>query len=211
RGDEYWEPTHEAHTWLERTLRVAATRVFRPHRQIVQHDFRLALLQDMNYFLLVRLPQVGRFEAQVLRVGQHVAGNAVQDRTHFHLHARGGNLGLESGRTVGGSENGFRHILAHLARIHVKGRHHADVLRPDASNFPMHQAADIGGRAIPVIVQALNQGTCTIAETNDGDFDHVFLSFSYRMPNRRVRPDPMNPEPGKTEAPQEHGKAPEDE
>src|SRR5690554_1725296 len=113
----------------------------------------------------------------MFRVTEHMLGNAVHNWAHFHLDPGRRNIALEYRRAVWFGEDGFGHVLSNFAGIHVKRSYNTNVLRTDATDFPVHQAADIGGRAIPIIVQALYERTCTIAETDDGDFDHVFLSF----------------------------------
>src|SRR5690606_6746195 len=135
------------------------------------------------------------FETKVLRIAEHMLRNAIHDGAHLHFHTGCRNLGLENRRAIWCSENGLGDIFAHLPSINIKGRYDPNVLRADATDFPVHQATDIGGRAIPIIVQALYKGTCTIAETDDGDFDHVFSPFiPSTEPNGSEKPNEPRPE-----------------
>ncbi len=109
-----------------------------------------------------------------------MGSDAVQDLAHLDIDAAWRDISEEFPGVVGQGEDRLLQWLAHLASVDVEGRHHFDVLGPEAAQHGVHEpeaillvvaAVSSGVATGGVIVNPLHQRAGTVPDSRDGNSD----------------------------------------
>ena len=132
-------------------------------------------MQDVGLGLLEDRRDVGRGAVGLRDDLAEVLAETVVRHAALHGHTRVGHV-AEVDRVVLAADDGLGEILAHLVGVDVEGGHELDVADVVAAEVDVHETRHelVVGR-VAVVVDALYERGCAVADANDGDADAPIL------------------------------------
>jgi hypothetical protein len=156
---------------LERALGVEASGFLGADGEVVQEDFGTRLPEGEDDLFVGGLGPIRGPEGARVGIVRHVVCHTIQDAAHSHSDACFGQVLAEDGGAVRGLEDCFRDVLSDFAQIDVEGGDHLDVVRPVASDLPVHETDGVLRLLVAVVLESLDQGAGAVSNAHNGNLD----------------------------------------
>ena len=160
-GNKDRQGVDESTAGIDSCLRVVLIGFFRTHWQVGDNNVSTGVLECLN--------DIDRLSVRFFNRLQVVTAQTIQG--HAALHRDTNVVELSDGDgAVAGSAGGIRKILAHLGRIHIEGSNKLNIANMVVTELGVHEAGNfLLDRCVAVILHALDERSCTVANTNDGN------------------------------------------
>ncbi len=163
RRDEHRDGVDEGHTSVDARLGVEALGVFRAHGEVGHEHVGAAVAQHLGH-----VAGLGR---GFFNGGPVVLVEAVEGRAAVHSYPNFRDVG-EADRVVLPSPDGLGEVGANLGGVDVERGNRHDVTDVVASELHVHESRNAGvASGVLVVVDALEEGVRTVADTGDCEAD----------------------------------------